>query len=69
MNQKKYNPSKFGWQVGFGAFTVSHSLVSKTATYIENQEIHHAKKSFSEEYIEFLEAHHIDYSRDYIFIA
>jgi len=67
VNQNKFNPSKFGWQVGFGAFTVSHSFVSKTATYIENQETHHARKSFSEEYIDFLEAHNIDYSTDYTF--
>jgi len=66
INQKKYNPYKFGWQVGFGAFSVSHSQISKIATYIENQEIH-STKSFKEEYIGFLKANNIDYSEKYIF--
>ncbi len=57
----------FSWQSGYGAFSVSPSVITKTIEYIQNQEKHHTNKTFSEEYKSFLEAYGIDYDERYIF--
>ena len=49
--------SRFEWQVGYGAFTIGISQIAATTDYILNQERHHAKKSFAEEWKLFLERH------------
>ena len=67
INENKYVKGKFAWQTGFGAFTVSQSQLTVVTNYINKQEIHHQKKSFRQEYIEFLEAYEIDYDVKYIF--
>ena len=54
-------PGGFAWQAGYGAFTVSESQVGKVRRYIRNQEAHHSKKTFEEEFIALLEAHGIEY--------
>jgi REP element-mobilizing transposase RayT len=59
--------TKFGWQSGYAAFTVSESGVRAVRTYIEQQEEHHRKRTFSEEHIEFLEKNHIPYDPRYVF--
>jgi REP element-mobilizing transposase RayT len=59
--------SKFAWQNGYGAFSVSPSLLDKTILYIKNQERHHRTKSFQDEYKAFLEAYQIPYDEKYIF--
>lgn len=51
--------SKFHWQSGYGAFSVSESRVGDLCTYIATQEKHHAKHSFQDEYRRFLQAHSI----------
>ena len=51
----------FAWQDGYGAFSVSPSLIDKTINYIRNQEEHHKKRSFQDELKIFLEAYGIDY--------
>jgi putative transposase len=56
----------FAWQTGYGAFSVSRSNVSAVATYIEEQESHHRKRSFQEEFIELLVKHGIDYDPGYV---
>ena len=56
----------FAWQEGYAAFTVSKSGAQSVLAYIENQEEHHRKKSFSEELIEFLERHEIQYNPEYL---
>lgn len=56
----------FAWQKGFGAFTVSRSNVVAVAKYIRDQEAHHAKKSFQEEYILLLEKNGVDYDEQYL---
>jgi putative transposase len=66
MHEEKRRP-KFGWQAGYAAFTVSESGVRAVRAYIEQQEKHHRKKTFSEEYIEFLEKNHIPYDPRYVF--
>ena len=66
INEKKLTKTKFEWQEGFGAFTVSQSQLPRVINYIKNQEQHHKKKTFKEEYIEFLEAYKVDYNEDYL---
>lgn len=64
---KTYAPtSKFIWQDGFGAFSVSKSAIAIVINYIKNQEIHHKKKSFQNEFIAFLEKYQIDYDSRYV---
>jgi putative transposase len=51
---------KFGWQDGYGVFSVSKKLVPKVVEYIKNQREHHKVKTFEEEYLELLEWHEVD---------
>jgi REP element-mobilizing transposase RayT len=67
INRKKFIPSKFEWQGGFGAFSYSKSQVPRVITYIKNQEEHHHKINFLEEYKDFLEKFEVDYDDRYIF--
>ena len=59
--------TQFAWQDGYGAFSVSPSLLEKTVQYIRSQEEHHKKRSFSEEYRLFLDAYGITYDERYAF--
>ncbi len=59
--------SHFKWQKGFGAFSVSYDRIEAARNYIRNQKEHHKKKTFQEEYIEFLERHDIEYRLEYLF--
>ena len=56
----------FAWQEGYGAFSVSVSHLPETIAYIANQEEHHRKKSFQEEYLAFLQKHGIEYDEKYL---
>ena len=56
----------FAWQGGYAIFSVSASKVNSVDKYIMNQNEHHKKKSFEEEYIEFLNAYNIKYDKDYV---
>ena len=58
---------KFAWQEGYGAFSVSQSKIPAVVRYIQNQERHHHKMSFEEEFIGFLEKHGIEYDPKYVF--
>ncbi len=58
--------SAFGWQTGYGAFSVSQSNVSAVLRYIADQEEHHRKASFQEEFIAYLRRHGIEYDERYI---
>jgi REP element-mobilizing transposase RayT len=51
----------FAWQPGYGAFTVSVSNCAAVKEYIANQMEHHQAKSFQEEYVSFLQKHHVAY--------
>ena len=57
----------FGWQDGYGAFTVSKSLVPDVETYIRNQREHHRVRTFEEEYRAVIEKHEIPYEEQYLF--
>ena len=56
----------FAWQDGYGAFTVSKSNIPEVISYIQNQREHHRKKTFQEEYLDFLEKHGIEYDERYL---
>ena len=57
----------FSWQAGYGAFSYSWSQVKAVAEYIMNQEEHHRKKTFREEYLEMLQKFEIEYKEAYLF--
>ena len=57
----------FQWQEGYAAFTVSESVMPQVIAYIQNQQEHHKTKGFQDELIEFLERHHVEYDRRYVF--
>ena len=56
----------FSWQEGYGAFSVSTSIVPRVVNYIRNQESHHKVQTFMDEYKSFLKAHGIDYDERYL---
>lgn len=67
INDKNWVRGRFSWQEGFGAFSYSQSHLSKVASYIENQERHHARRSFREEYLSLLESFQIEHDERYLF--
>ena len=56
----------FHWQAGYAAFSVSQSNLQKVIAYIENQEEHHKRVTFQDEYRSFLEAYGIEYDERYV---
>lgn len=58
--------SKFHWQNGYGALSVSQSHVNQVRCYIENQEQHHRRRTFQEEFRAFLTKYQIDYDERYV---
>jgi len=56
----------FAWQSGYGAFTVSQSQIERVQRYIANQQKHHQRVSFKEEFIALLEAHGVEYDERYL---
>ena len=67
INDRKLVKGKFNWQEGFGVFSYSRSQIDTVIKYIQNQEKHHNKKSFKEEYIELLEKFAVEYDEKYLF--
>ncbi|MEK6286138.1 MAG: IS200/IS605 family transposase [Acidobacteriota bacterium] len=67
INDKKWVRGRFSWQEGFGAFSHSQSHLSKVARYIENQERHHARRSFRDEYSSMLKNFQIEHNERYLF--
>jgi putative transposase len=67
INEKRFCLSHFRWQEGYGAFSYEKSKINVVASYIENQELHHHKKTFLEEYVAFLDEFEIDYDERYLF--
>ncbi len=67
INEKRFVQGKFQWQEGFGAFSVSQSQVDKVIAYIDNQETHHKKLAFKEEYIGLLKSYKIEFDEKYVF--
>ena len=67
IKEKKFTLSNFSWQEGFGAFSYSHSQIDDVCKYIQNQKEHHKKKTFKEEYIEFLHKFEVEHNEQYLF--
>jgi len=67
INANKFVMGHFNWQAGYGAFSYSHSQIDIVVKYIQDQKRHHQKKTFRQEYIEFLEKFHVEYNDRYIF--
>lgn len=67
INDNKLVKGKFEWQAGYGAFSYSKSQIPDVIAYIENQKIHHQKKSFLEEYKDFLKKFEVEYNEQFIF--
>ena len=57
---------KFHWQSGYGAFSVGQSNLESLKSYIKNQEYHHQKNPYKEEYLGFLKKYDIDYDEKYL---
>jgi REP element-mobilizing transposase RayT len=67
INEKRWVMGRFSWQEGFGAFSYARSQLGAVIRYIQNQQKHHAKKSFRDEYLELLEKFGVEYDQKYIF--
>jgi len=67
INEQKFIQTKFSWQEGYGAFSYAHSQVESVYQYIANQEEHHRKKTFHEEYLDFLQKFEVDHDEKYLF--
>ena|ERR1700719_1165007 len=67
INEQRWIGCRFSWQEGFGAFSVSHSHIGAVINYIRHEENHHRRKSFREEYLEFLERHKVSYDKRFVF--
>jgi REP element-mobilizing transposase RayT len=66
INAKKRLMGKFSWQKGYGAFSVSESQIQVVARYIKDQENHHKKLTFQDEFRVILERHQIEYDERYL---
>ena len=67
INDNKYIVGKFSWQEGYGAFSYSHSHINAVFNYIKNQELHHNKSTFREEYIKLLKKFEVAYDEKFLF--
>ena len=67
IKEKGWVKGKFHWQEGFGAFSYGHSQIDTVVRYILDQENHHKKKSFREEYLKMLNKFEVNYDEKYIF--
>lgn len=66
INSKGFINGKFSWQSGYGAFSYSKSEVLNVINYIKNQELHHQKLTFQEEYLQLLKEFNIEFDERYI---
>jgi REP element-mobilizing transposase RayT len=67
INEHKLINGRFSWQEGYGAFSYSKSHVLRVTKYIQNQERHHRKRTFIEEYVKMLDDFGVDYNERYLF--
>jgi putative transposase len=67
INDKRWVPGRFAWQEGFGAFSYSHSQLTAVIRYIRDQEKHHRRKTFRDEYLEMLEKFQVPHEERFIF--
>ena len=67
VNELPETKTRFEWQKGYAAFTVSHSQIDAVRTYLRNQAEHHKKQTFEEEYVAFLMRHEIEFDPRFLF--
>jgi REP element-mobilizing transposase RayT len=67
VNRKKLARGKFAWQEGYGAFSYGHSQLDTIVRYIMNQEKHHRRRSFRDEYLTLLRKFEIEFKEEYVF--
>jgi putative transposase len=67
INEKRWVRGKFSWQEGYGVFSYGHNHIGTIYDYINSQEEHHRKKTFKEEYLDFLRTYEIEYNEKYLF--
>jgi REP element-mobilizing transposase RayT len=67
INDNALTAERFEWQEGYGVFSYSQSQVDRVYKYIQNQEAHHKKQTFMDEYLTFLKKFKIEYNEQYIF--
>lgn len=67
INQKQWVVGRFEWQAGFAAFSYSRSQLDGVVRYIKNQEKHHSRQTFREEYLTLLKRFDIPYNPKYVF--
>ena len=67
INEKRWIRGRFRWQEGFGAFSYGHSQLSDVIQYIQNQEAHHQKDTFKNEYLTLLRKFDIAFDDKYVF--
>ena len=67
IKENKLSKFSFAWQVGYGAFSYSHSQLDNVIAYIRNQKEHHRKKTFKEEYTGFLKKFNVQFEEKYLF--
>ncbi len=67
INENRWVRSRFSWQEGFGTFSYGRSQLDTVIQYIQNQELHHKKWTFREEYIGLLKKFEVEYDEKYLF--
>ena len=67
INSKNWIKGKFKWQEGYGVFSYSHSHIDAVVKYVLNQEAHHHKKTFRQEYLSLLEKFEIPFEERFLF--
>jgi putative transposase len=67
INRKKWVRGRFCWQEGYGAFSYGHSQLNTVIRYIQNQEQHHRRRTFKDEYLTWLKKFEVPFEEKYIF--
>ena len=67
INRKKWVRGRFCWQEGYGAFSYGHSQLGTIIRYIQNQEQHHRRRTFKDEYLTWLRKFEVSFEEKYIF--
>src|SRR5690349_6685869 len=67
INRRRLTRGKFAWQEGYGAFSYGHSQLDMIIRYLQNQERHHPRRSFREEYLTLLKKFEIEFKEEYVF--
>jgi len=67
INDRRWVLGRFSWQEGFGAFSYSHSQLDAVIRYIQNQQEHHRRTTFQEEYLDFLKRFNVPHDERYTF--